>query len=159
MKITLADLSYRKKCSYSLFKTELGKKYFINREDEYIGFELLEEGFDKKEIYVAESDDSEFIGFIWFQNRGIFNWFPYLHVLVVDPEHQNKGYGSLMLDFFENHCHQEYQAVDYFLAVGDYNQKAISLYQKSGYNIVGPIKDLYIKGISEILMHKIRENN
>ncbi|HOD55091.1 MAG TPA: GNAT family N-acetyltransferase [Candidatus Cloacimonadota bacterium] len=156
MKIVKADQSFRQICAELLFKTELGKRYFINHQNEYIGFELLKEGFDKDTIYLAESEKGQIIGFSWFQERGIFNWFPYLHVLVVDPAYQNTGYGTALLNHFETLCYQENNAVDYFLAVGDYNIKAKSLYEKSGYQVVGPIKDLYIKGVSEILIHKIR---
>ena len=144
MKIVKADQSFRQICAELLFKTELGKRYFINHQNEYIGFELLKEGFDKDTIYLAESEKGQIIGFSWFQERGIFNWFPYLHVLVVDPAYQNTGYGTALLNHFETLCYQEN------------NIKAKSLYEKSGYQVVGPIKDLYIKGVSEILIHKIR---
>lgn len=152
--IIRANIDYLTICSDILKDSELGMKYFINANGEYIGKELLKEGFDNNEIYVSVTEDGSSLGFSWIQERGIFHWFPFLHVVAVDKEHRGNGYGTLHLKHFEKMCVTEFEAHKSFLMVGDYNEKAIELYKHLGYKQVGNIPDLFVKGINEILMYK-----
>lgn len=142
-------------CSEILKQTELGMNYFINSKGQYIGKELLKEGFDKNEIYISKINSSqEIIGFCWIQSRGIFNWFPFLHVLVVSVKYQGMGYGKKHMEHFEELCNKVYKADKAFLIVAEDNEIAKNLYNQLEYKEIGRIPSLLIEGIDEILMFK-----
>jgi len=70
-------------CAKILEDTILGQKYFKDRNDQYIGKSLLKEGFDEEEMVVALDGDGSCVGFAWMIPRGIFHWFPFIHVVAV----------------------------------------------------------------------------
>jgi len=154
MKIVNADIQYLNACADILAKTELGQKYFLNPDGEYIGEYLLKEGFDKKQIYVAIDENNKCYGFSWIEINGIFHWFPFLHVIVTDPDFAKQGIGSKLMDHFENLCFEIDKSDKAFLIVASYNEKAVRFYENRGYLRSGIIPDLYFKGIDEILMYK-----
>lgn len=156
MRIVKADLTYLDICTEILAQTELGQMYFIDRNDQYIGKELLKEGFDKNEIDVCLNEDSECVGFCWIQINGIFHWFPFLHVVVTDPHFFGQGIGCRMMEHFERISFEVDQSPKAFLMVGSYNSNAIRFYENRGYKRSGNIPDLFVKGIDEILMYKNR---
>lgn len=150
-KLQINDLNI---CAEILRKTELGKKYFCNAQDEYIGHELLKTGFDKNEIYGIIDDEDICLGFMWVQINGIFNWFPFLNVIVIDPQYHNQGHASRLMLEFERICIEEDRSPKAFLIVGSYNQHAISFYEHHGYRCIGKVPNLFVKGIDELLMCK-----
>lgn len=144
------------KCSQILENTALGQKYFLDSTGEYIGKKLLKEGFEKDEIYISidQKNKNQIIGFSWIQPRGIFNWFPYLHVVAIAKENQGKGYGKKHMAHFEGMCQEVFKASKGFLVVGKYNTKAIELYKKIGYQVVGSLPNLFVNGLDELFMYK-----
>ncbi|HKL41917.1 MAG TPA: GNAT family N-acetyltransferase [Clostridia bacterium] len=151
-----AGSEYLTDCSKILENTTLGQKYFLDSTGEYIGKKLLEEGFEKEEIYISfdKNNKNQIIGFSWIQARGIFNWFPYLHVVAIAKENQGKGYGKKHMAHFESMCQEVFKASKGFLVVGKYNTKAIELYKKIGYQMVGSLPNLFVNGLDELFMYK-----
>lgn len=149
---TIDDLQ---RCSKILEQSELGQKYFVNSNGEFICKELLKEGFDNNEIHISKiNDSSEIIGFSWIQPRGMFHWFPFLHVVVISKKYQGMGYGRRHMEHFESLCSKEYKVDKAFLIVSEDNERAIGLYQHLGYKNIGNIPSLFIKDIDEVLMYK-----
>lgn len=151
--IRKASIDYLEKCAQILEKSELGQMYFTNNIGKYIGNHLLQEGFDKQEIYVALKDN-ECIGFIWLQLNGIFHWFPYIHIVIVDSDYQGKGVARELMDFAQELSRQDHSD-RVFLMVGDYNKNAISAYVHMGYTQVGSVPSLFVKGVDELIMMKL----
>lgn len=154
--IIRADKRHLKFCSRILKDSKLGRLYFSDGKGNYIGEALLLEGFDKDDIYVSfhEDNPSKLIGFSWIQSRGIFNWFPFLHLLAIDKDQRGQGYGKSHLLHFEEVCKREYESDKVFLMVGNYNQKAIELYEGFDYKPVGQVPNLFVQGIDELLFYK-----
>lgn len=143
-------------CSEILKDSHLGQKYFINSNGSYIGKKLLEEGFENDEIYISryKNSSSKIVGFSWIQERGIFNWFPFLHVIAVSRQHRGMGYGKFHLEHFDHLCRTSFETDKGFLMVGEYNKKAIELYKRSGYKLIGKVPSLFLKEIDELLFYK-----
>lgn len=152
--ITKANHGHLDACASILGDTELGQRYFVDREDRYIGRELLKEGFDKGEISVALLEDGSCAGFVWIELNGIFHWFPFCHVVAVRADLRGRGVGTALMDRFHEVAFEEDRSPKAFLEVGDFNPSAIALYEKLGYQRVGVVQDLYIRGVGEILMVK-----
>jgi ribosomal protein S18 acetylase RimI-like enzyme len=152
LKIVRGNIDYINDCEEALLNSELGLRYFSQ-----IGSarKALEEGFNKKEIYVAIDDDHNCIGFIWFILNGIFHSFPYLHIVAVKKEMRGLGIGKKLIEYFEDICFKNYSKL--FLVVADFNPKAKILYESIGYREVGIIPSLYRVGMTEFLMMKVRE--
>ncbi len=77
---------------------------------------------------------------------------PYVRSVAVAAEAQGKGLGTRLMNFVEEHYRG--QARHIFLCVSSFNQRAQSLYERLGYEVVGELKDYVTAGASEILMHK-----
>ena len=154
--IKKASIEHLSICSEILKNSKLGSLYFVDSNGHYIGEELLLEGFHKDDIYVSFNIDnpSQIIGFSWIQSRGIFNWFPFLHLIAIDKDQRTRGYGKGHLLHFEDLCRNEYDSDKAFLMVGSYNQAAIKLYEGIGYEPVGDVPNLFVQGIDEILFYK-----
>jgi len=150
IKIIKAGISYINDCEEALVNSEIGKRYFSK---EGSAKKHLEEGFSKKEIYVA-LEDNKCLGFVWVIENGIFHSFPYIHIIAVKEESRGKGIGKILLNFVEKVYFEKYSKL--FLVVGDFNPQAKRLYEKLGYSLIGDIKDLYRDGITESLMMKIK---
>lgn len=150
IRIIKAGIRYLDDCEEALINSELGKRYFSK---EGWGREHLEEGFAKKEIYVAIEDD-KCLGFVWLKEKGVFDAFPYVYIISVKEESRGKGIGKLLLNFVEEVYFEKYSKL--FLVVGDFNPQAKRLYESLGYSSIGDIKDLYREGITETLMMKAK---
>lgn len=158
MKISIikADMSYLDDCAEILRDSELGMKYYVNKNQEYVGKKLITESFEKKEMYVALDENENCIGFSWIAPNGMFHRFPYLHLIAVKSDKRGKGIGKQLVAFFEEVSFVERECPKAFLVAGDFNTGAIALYKKLGYVQVGEIPGLYVPGISEFLMMKVR---
>ena len=143
-------------CADILRDSTLGEKYFINNNQKYIGEQLLKEGFDKEEIYVAINELGECVGFAWIILNGIFHWFPFLHVLAVKKEARGNGIGKKLMAFFEDLSFIQENSNKVFLCVDNFSIEAIELYKHLGYETVGPIQDMYIPDVTTYLMMKTR---
>ena len=153
MEITIVkgSIDYINDCEEALINSELGKRYFSEKES---GRKALEDGFNKGEIYVALDNHDSCKGFIWLIVNGMFHSFPYIHIISVKEEDRNQGVGKALLEFAEKSSFKDYSKL--FLVVADFNPEAKRLYEKIGYSEIGYIPNLYREGITECLMMKIR---
>lgn len=159
MEITIikGTLEHLLPCAKILEDSVLGQQYFTDVKNHYIGEKLLKEGFEKGEIYVALDEDLNCVGFAWIVINGIFHWFPFLHVLAVKTERRGKGIGTRLMKYFEEVGFIQDQSNKIFLCVDDFSKEAIRLYRSLGYVEIGPIPDLYKKGMTTCLMMKSHE--
>lgn len=97
--------------------------------------DILNEKFSK--IYVCE-EDHHVIGFIHvtilYETMDIVN-------IVVAPEYQNRGIGSLLIDYVMSEISQEVQLMT--LEVNVNNHNAIKLYEKFGFEVINERKNYY----------------
>lgn len=64
-----------------------------------------------------------------------------LHNIAVSPQHQGRGVGRLLLD--EIIAHAQANGLTIFLEVRDSNTRAIDLYQRNGFAVVGRRPNYY----------------
>lgn len=101
-------------------------------------------------LYVAHLDEHP-CGFILLQRRGVAGS-PYIASIATSKEYRSKGIGSRLLEFAEELFSPDCRHI--FLCVSSFNYRARALYERSGYTVVGELKDYVIDGASEFLMHK-----
>jgi ribosomal protein S18 acetylase RimI-like enzyme len=101
------------------------------------------------ERYVARSDGA-LAGFLILDLQGSF--VGYLKTVCVAPEFRNRGIGTTLVHFAEDRIFRDHPNV--FMLVSSFNRDAQRLYQRLGYEVVGELKDLVVKGHSEILLRK-----
>ncbi|HSA55687.1 MAG TPA: GNAT family N-acetyltransferase [Gemmatimonadaceae bacterium] len=101
------------------------------------------------EVYVA-IDDGRVLGFIIVVMTGAF--VGYIRSIAVAHEARGMGIGSRLLEHAEARIHEESPNV--FLCVSSFNPRARALYERLGYELVGPLKDFVVRGHSELLMWK-----
>lgn len=152
MKINIikADPAHLSDCCSALENSELGRIYFSEAGS---ADRALQEGFSKEEIYVAVNETSDCLGFIWFQLKGAFHSFAYLHIIAVREAFRGMGVGKKLLSHFEKTAAGSSSKL--FLVVADFNPKARKLYESIGYREVGLLPDLYRTNINEHLMMKV----
>lgn len=136
-------------CRNCLTNCLLGEKYFY---DSNHTLSFLKDGFNKGEIYVAMNSNEEIIGFMRIDLNGSFAKYPLLRVIAVKDVYRGRGFGSEMLQFYEDLAFESYAKT--FLLVSEFNNDAKKLYEGIGYIEVGKIPDLYQEGIAEFLMMK-----
>lgn len=103
------------------------------------------------EVYIVLFKD-EVVGTILIQSQGAFSG--YLKSIAIKREWQGKGFGTIMMDFFEKKVFLNHKNA--FLCVSSFNTKAKKFYNKRGYATVGVLKDYIVEGKDEILMRKRR---
>ena len=83
------------------------------------------------------------------------NWLrgPYLQFLGLLPAFQAQGIGSAVLDWFETRG-REARAQNLWVLASEFNDRALSFYEKHGFHHVTPLADLVVEGCSEILLRK-----
>lgn len=138
----------------TLFASKIGRKYYPTLETLLT---LMERSFDDDQFYILY-DHTEMAGFIWFQTKGAFHTFTYLHMIYVKKEYRQKGYGKTLLEFLEKAalCPEGKNKLQskIFLVVGEWNQSAIQFYTNEGYITLSTIPGLFRKKIDEHLMMK-----
>lgn len=102
-----------------------------------------------KEVYLAIVGE-RIAGFTILNMHGGF--VGYVQTLCVAPEFRNKGIGSELMSFAEQRIFKETPNV--FICVSSFNPKALRLYQRLGYEVIGELKDYIIPGHGEILLRK-----
>jgi len=93
------------------------------------------------------------VGFVWFEPRGAFAQSPYLKLIAVDEGQRNAGIGAALLQAFEERTAMLGRA--WLLLVSDFNEKAISFYERHGYEKAGRLHSFARDGIDEIIMYKL----
>jgi len=102
-----------------------------------------------REVYLLKNGD-EIMGFVIIQPQGTFKG--YIQTIAIDENHRGKGYGTQMLKFCEQSILQ--YSPNIFICVSLFNQKAIKLYAKFGFELVGELNDFVKKGYTELLLRK-----
>jgi len=105
------------------------------------------------EVYAVFIKD-EIVGIIIIQTRGAFSG--YLKSIALKTEWRNKGFGKVMMNFFEEKAFSN--GNNAFLCVSSFNKKAQKFYLNLGYRIIGELKDYVVEGYDEILMRKQRSD-
>ena len=101
------------------------------------------------ELFVARSG-GDCLGFVLLAPYGLAAS-PYVASIAVDEAARGRGVGSRMLRFAE----QRYTGRrNIFLLVSDFNPRARQLYERTGYEYIGEIKDYVVAGHSELLFRK-----
>jgi len=151
IKIVQGNLEHMADCIEAHKYSQLGEIYY--HPDEEMA-ELLIDGFNKGEIYVALDKDRNCLGFIWIALSGTFYGFPYCRILAVKKEYRGKGVGTALLNYYQKMGFAKSGRL--FILVSDFNKGARKLYERLGFIQVGTIPDLFKKGISELILAKFR---
>jgi ribosomal protein S18 acetylase RimI-like enzyme len=105
----------------------------------------------KKQAYVAIIEDAV-TGFVIFTSEPVFARGGYLRAIAVAPAIRGSGIGSKLLSFAERTTRK--QAPNFYLCVSSFNKEGQAFYRKSGYQMVGKLKDLIRKDASEHIYWK-----
>ena len=141
-------------CVEVLFTTNLGKKYYPT---EAVAQSQIAKGIEENSFYFANYGE-KCVGYVWFQLKGAFFMYPYLHQIVVRHNLQGRGYGKVLLAFYEQQALHNDGSVRLrtksFLTVESSNEMAIRMYTNFNYKKVGEIPGLFRKNCQEQLMMK-----
>jgi ribosomal protein S18 acetylase RimI-like enzyme len=78
----------------------------------------------------------------------------YIQTVCVSHEHRGRGVGARLLAFAETRIFGK--APNVFLCVSTFNADARRLYERSGYVLIGELKDYLVAGHGELLLRKTR---
>jgi len=116
-----------------------------------ISYEECLAAFGKPEntLFVLLRDD-KLLGFVMLQEHGSFRG--YIKTLCVDGNYRGLGYGTLLLQFCEQHI--LVYSPNLFICVSAFNKGAIKLYTRFGFELVGELPNFVKQGFTELLMRK-----
>ncbi|HET7601130.1 MAG TPA: GNAT family N-acetyltransferase [Gemmatimonadales bacterium] len=141
-----ASVADREACARLMASSEpwitLGRSYAAS-----LG--LLED--PTRELYVAERA-GRLVGFVVINMHGLLRG--YIQTVCVSHEERGKRLGTTLIRGAEDRIFRESPNV--FLCVSTFNQDALRLYQRLGYEVVGELRDYFVPGHGEILMRKTR---
>lgn len=102
-----------------------------------------------KEIFLLKRG-TEILGFVIMQTQGTFKG--YIQTIAIDAAYRGEGYGTQLLQF----CQERILAYspNIFICVSAFNQGAIHLYTKFGFELIGELKDFLKPGFTELLLRK-----
>lgn len=101
-------------------------------------------------LYIAYENERP-AGIILLDPKGVAGS-PYIKSIAAFPEFRGQGIGTKLISFAEDFFRGDSNHL--FICVSSFNNRARNLYEKSGFQPVGELKDYLINGASEILMHK-----
>ena len=104
-----------------------------------------------KEAYVA-LDAAGVAGFITIDMRGLLCG--YIHILCVRADRRGQGVGTALIGRAEERIFSE--SPNAFICASSFNAGARRLYERLGYELVGPLRDMFIRGADEMLYRKTR---
>lgn len=109
-----------------------------------------------RDLFLVARDEGRLVGFAWYMLTGAFALYPYLHTIVVEESCRSGGIGRTLMKAYENSCLELKHELrcKSFLVVSEDNRRAISFYKRLGYEALFPIKKLFRKNVTEILMEK-----
>jgi [ribosomal protein S18]-alanine N-acetyltransferase len=108
---------------------------------------LLRNG--RKQCFIVRSG-GERAGFLVLDLNGPLGG--YIQTIGVAPEMRGRGIGGAALRWAEQHIFKTHRNV--LLCVSSFNRGAQRLYRRSGYEVVGRLRDYVVAGHDEILMRK-----
>ena len=141
-------------CVDILQNTELGTVYFSNRKKTE---DLLLYALAQRLLFVAQNDNEDCLGFMYFMPKGVFGSYPYLHIVAVKEGFRKLGIGKQLIKYFEENS-SDYSSTKCFLTVDDFNPQAKKLYESLGYQRIGELKDFYKDGITSYIMMKTNKS-
>ncbi len=154
MEMRLLTRSMVPTCAQFIFDTSFGKNYYPTQ-----GFleHELKRGIDEDDCWIAIASD-QIVGLVWFQRKGAFHSYPYLHLIFVRQNCQGRGVGHALMDFFEREIlhdgSRKLMCIKAFLVVNSNNHSALSMYENRGYERIAQIDGLFRPKLNEILMAK-----
>ncbi len=96
--------------------------------------------------------DKEVAGFIVFSPYPVFARGGYLRAIGVAPSKRRKGFGKMLVRFAEKSTVRF--SPNLYLCVSSFNRKAQAFYKNLGYQRIGTIPDLIVRGSSEHIYWK-----
>jgi ribosomal-protein-alanine N-acetyltransferase len=117
------------------------------RRDRDLAFKFLTD--PAREAYVGLVEE-EIVGFMILIMHGAFVGF--IQTVAVEPEWRNRGIGTTFMKFAEDRILADTPNV--FMCVSSFNDGAMRLYKRLGYEVIGELRDLIVPGHSEILLRK-----
>ncbi len=102
-----------------------------------------------REIFVLKKS-GQIIGFFIIQNQGTFKG--YIQTICISEANRGAGYGTRILEFCEDRILK--YSPNIFICVSVFNQKALQLYERFGFELIGELKDLIRPGFNELLLRK-----
>jgi len=102
-----------------------------------------------REVFVLRKHN-EITGFFIIQPQGSFKG--YIQTIAVAEAWRGKGYGTRILQFCEDRILK--YSPNIFICVSSFNQGALDLYTRFGFEKVGELKDFIKNGFTEILLRK-----
>jgi ribosomal protein S18 acetylase RimI-like enzyme len=106
-------------------------------------------GNPDRERWIARQG-GDIAGFLILNMTGPFAG--YIQTIVAAEPMRGRGIGSALLVFAEERIFRISPNV--FLCVSSFNEGARRLYERSGYEVVGILRDYLVRGYDEILMRK-----
>jgi ribosomal protein S18 acetylase RimI-like enzyme len=104
-----------------------------------------------KEAFAAR-DANGVAGFVIIDMRGLLRG--YINILCVRADCRGRGIGSALIARAEQRIFND--SPNAFICASSFNPGAGRLYQRLGYEVVGPLRNLFISGHDEILFRKTR---
>jgi ribosomal protein S18 acetylase RimI-like enzyme len=104
---------------------------------------------DYREVFVLRKQDT-IAGFFIIQPQGSFKG--YIQTIAVAEACRGKGYGTHILRFCEDRILK--YSPNIFICVSSFNQGALNLYTRFGFEKAGELKDFIKNGFTEILLRK-----
>jgi ribosomal protein S18 acetylase RimI-like enzyme len=149
-------------CSRIACNSEIGIKYEFTQEaiSKAMLASIAQSGMlilarENRNSETKKSTASRILGFAWIEPKGAFGQAPYLKLIAVAEQRRSSGIGSMLLQEFEESTRNIGRA--WFLLVSDFNERAISLYERHGYEKAGILRSFARDGIDEIIMYKRHE--
>ncbi|MCR5581255.1 MAG: GNAT family N-acetyltransferase [Pseudobutyrivibrio sp.] len=143
------------RCADILYESEIGSRYYPRKE---LLVSTLEQSLQSDEIYCYKDKKGEIQGVIWYQHAGMFNTYPYLHMIAVDNNCRHMGIGKQLLEHFEKESLQAGAnkiRTKAFLLVAHDNEVAQMMYEQAGYEEITEISSLFRIRMDEKLLYKV----
>lgn len=80
--------------------------------------------------------------------------------VVIRKKNKGKGYGNEVIERIKKKCFEEFKCHRLWLDVFDFNQRAIHIYKKAGFNVEGVLRECYKtkKGYQNLVIMSILRN-
>ena len=120
---------------------------WLAEHDQHISNEILKTKVENKEIFIIQ-DENKIIG--WLRYNLFWDNIPFMNLLFVLAEYQNKGYGKKLVKYWEEKMKRN--GYNNVLTSTQSNENAQHFYRKIGYTEIGGFK--YLDDPYEIIFYK-----
>ena len=138
-----------------IFDSELGRKYYPT---EKTLLEKMQAACQNSDRIMVVREKEKICGMLWFQMKGAFGMYPYLHLIFIPDSMKGNGVGRELMRYLEYYAlNGEGQKIKsrIFLTAGSWNEGAIEFYDRLGYTTIGVIPSLFRKNVEERLLMKV----